>query len=176
MTIERSGFCVTGKVRYADANVASRSLARVRADREENPDGLPPECAYYECVHCDGWHLTSKPPVPDPPVKGDGEPWEAYAHRLEARVREQRDSITHLIELRHRNGDKKARRQIHDLRYALGITAEKLERVRRDRQALLDRLGIPHEPPPPPRPAEPTLAPGYVEGSGLRRFWNGLHG
>ena len=52
-------------------------------------------------------------------AKGDGETWEDYAHRLEARIKQQRDHIKNLTALR-APGDIKARNRIATLERLLG--------------------------------------------------------
>ena len=54
-----------------------------------------------------------------PESKGDGETWEDYAHRLEHRIKQQRDHIKHLTALR-APGDIKARNRIAMLERLLG--------------------------------------------------------
>ncbi len=76
----------------------------------------------------------------DPLVKGDGETWEDYAHRLEVRIKAQRDHIHNLTELRNVPGDIKARKRIADLERALGKMALRLEREVENREALVARL------------------------------------
>ena len=54
-----------------------------------------------------------------PESKGDGETWEDYAHRLEHRIKQQRDHIKSLTALR-APGDIKARNRIAMLERLLG--------------------------------------------------------
>lgn len=53
-------------------------------------------------------------------VKDDGESWEAFARRLEARIKEQRVALKSLQELRAVSGDKKARVKIAHLERLVG--------------------------------------------------------
>jgi len=53
-------------------------------------------------------------------AKGDGETWEDYAHRLEARIKQQREQIRNLTELRKVPGDIKARKRIATLERLVG--------------------------------------------------------
>jgi hypothetical protein len=52
--------------------------------------------------------------------KGDGESWEEYAHRLERRIKAQREGIKSLAALREVPGDKKARTKIAHLERLVG--------------------------------------------------------
>jgi hypothetical protein len=63
--------------------------------------------------------MASEPTAASVDAKGDGETWEDYAHRLEARIKRQRDHIKHLTELRV-PGDIKARNRIAVLERLLG--------------------------------------------------------
>lgn len=138
----REGTCVTEKVRYADDVQAAIALERVRATRLERPDDQPPERIFYECRHCSGWHLSSRPPEIEPPpaAKADGETWEEYAHRLERRIKAQRDHIAEVNVLRADAANRAERKRIDHLRYALGRMTERWERERRDRVALVEVL------------------------------------
>ena len=69
---------------------------------------------------------------PTPLDKGDGETWEDYAHRLEHRVKEQRDHIKRLVELRDEPGDRAARKRIEWLERALGSMTLRWEKVTAD--------------------------------------------
>lgn len=53
-------------------------------------------------------------------VKGDGETWEDYAHRLEVRIKHQRDEIDSLQALRGYPASKADRRRIAHLERLLG--------------------------------------------------------
>lgn len=67
--------------------------------------------------HSEGLGVASAAPAP---AKGDGEMWEDYAHRLEARIKQQRGHIKNLTELRKVPGDMKARNRIASLERLLG--------------------------------------------------------
>lgn len=138
----REGVCTTGKVRYADDVQASIALERVRAQRLERPDDQPPERIFYSCQYCDGWHLSSRPPELDPPpaAKADGETWEEYAHRLERRIKEQRDHIAAINALRADAANRAERKRIDHLRYSLGLMTERWEAERVARLGLVDAL------------------------------------
>ena len=138
----RDGVCTTGKVRYADDVQASIALERVRAARLERPDDQPPERIFYACRYCDGWHLTSRAPDldPPPPPRGSGETWEEYAHRLERRIKEQRDHIAAINELRADAANRAERKRIDHLRYSLGLMTERWEAERVARLGLVDVL------------------------------------
>lgn len=122
----RSDSCPTGKVRYATEEDAAVALDRVQAARAVSPDGRCPERAWYECSNpaCGGWHLTSRSPdlPPEEEPRGDGETWEAYAHRLERRIKSQRD---HLALLRARDEEAgKLRDALRELRTLVDEQAE----------------------------------------------------
>lgn len=133
------GTCPTGKVRYPDEEKAAAALERVRGRRARRPDEFPPERIFYFCRHCQGWHLSSKPPdlkLSEVP-KQDGETWEEYAHRLERRVKEQRELLAHVNEMRSDAGNRHERKRITHLTYALGEMAARFEEERRNKHALL---------------------------------------
>lgn len=54
----RNTSCVTGKARYRTQTAAENVLARIWA--KPRP-GRRLETRTYQCDHCAGWHLTSKP-------------------------------------------------------------------------------------------------------------------
>lgn len=136
---DAAGSCVTGKVRYADAETAAAALERVRAARAERPDGRPPERQFYACVRCEGWHLSSKPPRLDfdAVVRDDGESWEAYAGRLERRIKGQRDHLEAINELRADAGNRQERKRIATLQLALGRITERWHVEREARIGLV---------------------------------------
>lgn len=138
----RSGTCVTGKVRYADDEQAAIALDRVREARLARPDGRPAEWQFYACEHCDGWHLSSRWPDPGPDLEPrvDGEPWPDYAKRLERRIKEQRDHITQLHELRGYAANRYSRKKIDGLVAALGRMTARWEHERTNREALAGKL------------------------------------
>jgi hypothetical protein len=139
----RSGVCVTGKVRYADEQDAAVALERVRAARAERPDGHPPERVFYPCEHCDGWHLSSRPPklaLADPPPRADGETWQEYAHRLERRIKEQRDQLEQINQLRADAGNRHERKRIALLQASLGRMTERWEKERAARIGLVNAM------------------------------------
>lgn len=76
--------------------------------------------------------------------KGDGETWEAYAHRLEGRIKQQRDHIKNLVELRE-PGDIHARKRIAYLERILGRKEVQLAQQHEGLHALKERLadGVP---------------------------------
>ncbi len=79
--------------------------------------------------------------MPDGPLaKGDGETWEAYAHRLEQRIKAQRDHIRSISELRDKPGDKKARARIELLERSLGRMTARFYRERESREAVTGQL------------------------------------
>lgn len=90
----------------------------------------------------DSWGrgVTREPSAAPEPAKGDGETWEAYAHRLEHRIKAQRDHIAHLTELRDVPGDIKARRRIAALERALGSMTLRWHREIENREELVARL------------------------------------
>lgn len=138
-----TGYCVTGKVRYADDIQASIALERVRLVRARKVEDKPPERTFYECPHCDGgWHLTSKPPALDPPPaeKADGETWEEYAHRLERRIKMQRDTLEQINLLRADAGNRAERKRIDRLTVALGRMTERWEKEKEDKRGLIAKL------------------------------------
>lgn len=139
-TDNRSGTCVTGKVRYENDQEAAVALERVQAARAERPDGHPPERIFYACrAGCGGWHLSSQPPSlgPEHAAKGDGETWEEYAHRLEQRVKEQRDVLAAINVLRADAGNRHERKRIEHLTFALGRMTERWEKEKAAKMALL---------------------------------------
>lgn len=138
----RSGTCVSGKVRYADEENAATALERVRVARALRPDGNPPERVFYYCPRCEGWHLSSKPPElhAEHLPKGDGETWEEYAHRLERRIKEQRDQLESLNELRADAGNRAERKRIARLHTALGRMTEDWEREREQKHGLVSKV------------------------------------
>lgn len=137
---QASGSCASKKVRYETDLDAAIALRRVRAVRSARPDGLPEECAFYECTFCQGWHLTSQPQpvILEPFARDDGETWESYARRLERRVKEQRDQLVDLQTLRRELGNRQTRRQIERLESALGKMTYRWE-WERDRRKGLER-------------------------------------
>lgn len=137
-----SGSCVTAKVRYDNDYEASVALERVREARVARPDGNPPERQFYFCGECDGWHLSSKPPLlgPEPPAKHDGETWAEYALRLERRIKEQRDQLESINALRADAGNRAERKRIEFLLFTLGKLTEKHQRERTARLALVHRV------------------------------------
>jgi uncharacterized coiled-coil protein SlyX len=139
------GTCITEKVRYPDDLIASEALERVRQKRLENPDdNKDPERTFYECRHCSGWHLSSSPPAIDPPpaAKADGETWEEYAHRLEHRIKKQRDILEKLNSLRADAGNRSERKRMDKLRHALGMMTERWEAERTKNKGLIHRIRV----------------------------------
>jgi hypothetical protein len=138
----RSGTCVSEKVRYADEEQAAIALERVRQARLQRPDRNPPERVFYYCPRCEGWHLSSRPPMiaPGPQPKLAGETWEEYAHRLERRIKEQRDQLESINQLRADAANRAERKRITALRYALGRMTERWESERSQKFALLEKL------------------------------------
>lgn len=139
----RTGTCPTGKVRYETEADARAALARVKEARAERPDGRAPERDYYPCERgCGGWHLTSRAPdlTQDESPKADGETWESYARRLERRIKEQRDMLRHVNELRADAGNRAERKRIDRLRYALGNMTERWETEKTMVQGLVRAL------------------------------------
>lgn len=135
--------CGTGKKRYATESAALDALIRVRKLRQANPDGRDPENRIYFCS-CKGWHLTSGEMGREDfsPVKerGDGEPWESYARRLERRIAEQRAHLLSLHALGHGASNREGRKRIASLLRALGRMTERWESERSQRQALVEIL------------------------------------
>lgn len=76
-----------------------------------------------------------------PLTKGDGETWEAYAHRLERRIKEQRDHIKALNVLYADNGNRADRKKINRLKRALVAVTENWQREREARIALVRTVG-----------------------------------
>lgn len=147
-TDNREGTCPTGKVRYANDVEAAIALERVREARAARPDDSPPERIFYPCGHCNGWHLSSRPPELDPPpaAKADGETWEEYAHRLEQRIKKQRDHLDELNALRADAGNRHERKRIAHLQAALGRMTERWDEERQARLGLVEamrRAGVP---------------------------------
>lgn len=138
----RNGECITGKVRYADEENATAALERVKEARAARPDGKAPERIFYFCSECDGWHLSSRAPdlMAEHQRKGDGETWEEYAHRLERRIKEQRDQLAGINALRADAGNRHERKVIEGLRASLGRMTERWERERMQREGLVRRL------------------------------------
>lgn len=140
---EAEGECPTGKIRYASEAIAADSLTRVRARRDATkPDEHGPERDFYECPYCQGWHLTSRArSLEDPePLRKDGETWQVYALRLEKRIKEQRDQLERINELRADAGNRAERRRIELLTYALGRLTLRLETTRRAKAALVEAI------------------------------------
>lgn len=77
---------------------------------------------------------------PPPPAKGDGETWEEYAHRLERRIKEQRDQIAAINALRADAGNRAERKRIDHLRWSLGRMTERWEKEKRDRLGILKHI------------------------------------
>lgn len=76
----------------------------------------------------------------DEAAKGDGETWEAYARRLEHRIKGQREHIRAISELRDVPGDIKARRRIALLERSLGRMTARWYREVENRESLVERL------------------------------------
>ena len=75
----------------------------------------------------------------DHDAKGDGETWEEYAHRLERRIKQQRDQLRALGDLR--NGPQRThRRRIAHLEMLLGQREAKLAHQHAGLKALNARL------------------------------------
>jgi hypothetical protein len=72
-------------------------------------------------------------------IKGDGETWEEYAHRLEHRIKRQRDQLDAMNTVR-KAGNVAARKKIAKLTTALGLMTLRWERERDCRRGLLERL------------------------------------
>lgn len=70
-------------------------------------------------------------------AKGDGETWEAYAHRLERRIKAQRDHIKGVVSLIEGTGNRADRKKVERLRSALATITEKWNREREARIALV---------------------------------------
>lgn len=137
------GKCPTGKVRYATKTDAREALSEVQVLRLEKPTEFPPERDVHFCrFGCEGWHLTSRPPEL-PPEEGPmvpGETWEDYAHRLERRIKSQRDHIGSLNALRADAGNRTERKRMEKLRMALGEMTERWYSERVARLAMVEVL------------------------------------
>lgn len=72
--------------------------------------------------------------------KGDGETWEAYAHRLEHRIKEQRDLLEHLNSLKREWVDRHDRKSIAEMERALGRVTAKWQHEREAREALVEKV------------------------------------
>lgn len=70
-------------------------------------------------------------------VRSDGESWEDYAHRLERRIKEQRDQLESVNRYRETNGNRADRKKIARLRFALGRMTERWEHEVTNREALV---------------------------------------
>lgn len=114
--------CPTHKVRYRSETEANENLTKILAVRLEQARDRPPERQAYLCEFCDGWHLSSRPPELEPPEppKRDAESWEEYAHRLERRIKNQREHIKAINELRADAGNRAERKRVNRLTMALG--------------------------------------------------------
>lgn len=77
--------------------------------------------------------------VPEEPAKLDEEQWEEYAHRLERRIKEQREHITNMSKLRS-NGNKRERKNYQILVNELGRATLLLGREREKSKGLIARL------------------------------------
>lgn len=104
---------------------------------EGRMDGYCYSCATTRCDTTDSTCAIKA-------TKGDGETWEVYAHRLESRIKRQRDHIKHLTELR-APGDIKARNRIAQLERLLGKKELALAQQHDGLSALKERLadGVP---------------------------------
>lgn len=79
-------------------------------------------------------------PAATAPDAGDGETWEDYAHRLERRIKQQRDHIKDLNALRGHPANIKDRRRIAHLERLLGQATLRLEWQHEGLRALNDKL------------------------------------
>lgn len=78
-------------------------------------------------------------PTPEPFPGKPGETWEQYAHRLERRIKAQRESLNHHHMLRS-DGNKHARLKINALERALGRAALAADRRKEQRDGVIERL------------------------------------
>lgn len=137
--------CPSGKQRHRSEAGAIQALIRVRKHRIQTGDPLDHESHIYPCEQCNGWHLSSKEVlhsrhlIPDK-VRHDGETWEAYARRLERRIKEQRAQIMSMIAVGHGGNNRQARKRIASLTVALGRVTELWDEERRNREAVVERL------------------------------------
>lgn len=79
--------------------------------------------------------------IPEPQLKQDRETWEAYAHRLERRIKEQRDQLAAIHALRGDAGNRAERKRTARLEIALGRMTARWEHERDCRAGLLARGG-----------------------------------
>jgi hypothetical protein len=88
----------------------------------------------------DDCNWPDQPCAADGDAKGDGETWEAYAHRLEGRIKQQRHNIKELTDLRGQAGDKRARLRINRLERLLGQKEARLANQHDGLRALAERV------------------------------------
>lgn len=70
-------------------------------------------------------------------TKRDGETWDAYAHRLEYRIKAQRDHLKSVTALIKGKGNRADRKKVERLKSALALVTEKWSREREARIALV---------------------------------------
>lgn len=71
--------------------------------------------------------------------KGDGESWKAYAHRLEHRIKEQRDALDSLQKVHAACPNRSERKRITQLELALGRATLRADRHKQSVKALVER-------------------------------------
>lgn len=137
-----AGACPTGKVRYESEEIARGELKKVFEARVRNPTDQPPERDAHSCEHCNGWHLTSRPPEPPEELgpKGTDETWEKYAHRLERRIKEQRDYINRVTELRADAGNRAERKRLDQATAMIGRMELRMERLKIAHDSVIEEL------------------------------------
>jgi hypothetical protein len=144
----RGVHCPTGKKRHPSESGALDALMRVRKERLASGEARLPENRIYPCDRCGGWHLSSTALHPEdlatPRERGDGEPWEEYAGRLEKKIAAQRAEIVSLLALGHGGTNREMRKRVPALLTALAQTSERWHSERQNRENLLAILRAKH--------------------------------
>lgn len=140
--------CGSGKVRYPSEPEALDAMMRVRKERVRNGETRTPENRIYYCEQCEGWHLSSRELHPldlaQMRERGDGEPWDVYAKRLERKIADQRSQIVSLLALGHAGSNRDLRKRVPTLLTALGQMTERWQGERRTRENLTEILRQKH--------------------------------
>lgn len=139
--------CPQGKVCYEDETAAQAALDEIIKRRLDEVSDHPPERQVYKCSFCEFWHLSSRPPEmeEEEPPRIDGETWESYAHRLEARIKAQRQHIGSLNQLRLDAGNRINRKKLDKALTLLGrerVLNHDLSEMNKALVALLKEHGV----------------------------------